>query len=279
MKKIINLENGKGLLKLKWNGSLSSLQFNSPLSLHWLDCMGSLGKFFVILPYNKEYREEIQKQFSKSFNGELEINEKTFNVLFEILELFENSTYELFYEPEYRYEIDDSWNWEYITNKRDSTTNPEIYDTINSQTPEDLSKIYSVTESFYDGNNESLLFTQPLEIINKDRIKYYEELIKKGLRPTAIIYYGLLEESGIYDDGSIWKSINRSGLYILDGHHKLMAYKRLNQAPSLMRIIKRYNSKDDFNLTKQEFKNEIADRLYKSQIKHIKENCQLKYAT
>lgn len=279
MKRIINIENGKGLLKLKWNGSLSSLQFNDPISLHWFDCMGSLGKFFVILPYNKEYREEIQKRFSKSLNEGLEIDEEIFKTLIDVLELFENSTYELFYEPKYRYKIDDSWNWVYIGNERDSSTNPEKYNTINSQTSEDLSKIYSVTESFYDGYNESLLFTQPLEIINQERVKYYEEIIKKGLKPTAIIYYGLLEESGVYDDGSKWKSTNRSGLYILDGHHKLIAYKNLHQEPALLRIIKRYNSKSDFNLTKQEFENDIRQKLFKPQIKHINENCRLKYAT
>jgi hypothetical protein len=279
MKRIINIENGKGLLKLKWNGSLSSLQFNDPISLHWFDCMGSLGKFFVILPYNKDYREEIQKRFSKSLNEGLEIDEEMFNTLTEVLDLFENATYELFYEPKYRYKIDDSWNWVYIGNERDSSTNPEKYNTINSQTSDDLSKIYSVTESFYDGYNESLLFTQPLEIINQERVKYYEEIIKNGFKPTAIIYYGLLEESGVYDDGSKWKSTNRSGLYILDGHHKLMAYKNLNQEPSLLRIIKRYNSKSDFNLTKQEFENEIRQRLFKPQIRHITENCRLKYAT
>ncbi len=277
MKKIIKIENGKELLKLKWNGSLSSLQFNGPLSLHWFDCMGSLGKFFVILPYNKEYREEIQKWFSKSLNGGMEIDEKIFDTLSEILRLFENSTYEIFYEPNYRYEVDDSWNWEYIGNKRDTSTNPIKYKVLNSQIPDDLSKIYTVTEGFYDGNNESLLFTQPLEIIDRKRVKYYEGLIKKGLRPTAIIYYGLLEESGTYEDDSKWCSTNRSGLYILDGHHKLIAYKNLNQTPSLLRIIKRYNSKSDFNLSKQEFETEIKHKLYKPQIKHINQNCGLKY--
>jgi len=58
-----------------------------------------------------------------------------------------------------------------------------------------------------------------------------------------------------------------------------MAYKNLNQEPSLLRIIKRYKSKSDFNLTKQEFENEIRQRLFKPQIKHIIENCRLKYAT
>lgn len=279
MTKSVKIKDGTGALKLKWNGSLSSLQFNNPLSLHWFDCMGSLGKFFVILPHNEEYREQINAKVIKAINSGEKLDENDLNKLIDILQLFENANYEIYYEPSYRYEIDDSWNWEYVGNQRDSSTNPSKFQGLNNSTSEEISKIYSVTESFYDGNNESLLFTQPLEQIDQTRIKHYEELIQKGLRPTAIIYYGLLEESGIYPDGSKWKSKNQSGLYVIDGHHKLIAYKNLNQTPSLIRIVKRYRTKNDFNLTRNDYEKQIKPRLFKPQIKHIDENCQLKNAT
>lgn len=275
MKKDIEIRNGKGIVQLKWNGSLSSLSFEKPLSLHWFDCMGSLGKFFAILPYNKTYRDEIQKRVSQKINSGQILEEKDLEFLVDFLSVFENSTYEISYEQDYKYEVDESWSWEIAKNTRDVLTNPLLFNQIDSVTSENISDIYTVTDTFYDGNNETLLFSQPIEIIDEKRVKHYEELIKKGLKPVAIIYYGMLEQSGTYDDNSKWISTEWSGLYIIDGHHKLLAYKNLEITPTLIRIVKRYNSKSDFNLAKQDFDSEIRNQLYKPQIKHINENCNL----
>ncbi len=279
MKKVVVIEKGKNRIQLKWNGSLSSLQFDGPLSLHWFDYMGSLGKFYVLLPYNEEYRNQIQVKISESLNCGNELIEEDLSFLDEILSLFENSKYEISYEPEYRFEINDKWNWELAFNRKKSTTDLEIFKKQKDIITDEINNIYSVTETFYDGNNETFLFTQPKEVLSNSRINHYENQINKGFKPTAIIYYGILEQSGIYDDGSRWKSTERSGLYILDGHHKLVAYKNLNQAPSLIRIVKRYNSKEEFNLSRIDFDEEIKLNLYNPQIKHINENCKLKNGT
>ena len=66
MVKTVDIKNGKAAHELKWNGSLSSLHFNEPLSLHWPDCIGSLGKFFVILPHNEEYRKQIHRKINEA---------------------------------------------------------------------------------------------------------------------------------------------------------------------------------------------------------------------
>jgi hypothetical protein len=73
----------------------------------------------------------------------------------------------------------------------------------------------SFTSSFYPPSGEHLIFTQPFETIDKQRVNYYQDIISKGQRPCAIVICG--------GDAN----------YILDGHHKLIAYKNLNINPPL----------------------------------------------
>ncbi len=50
-------------------------------------------------------------------------------------------------------------------------------------------------------------FTQPSDLLNKERVKYYEEQIRKGRRPAALAIASYEE------------------LFIIDGHHKVRAIK------------------------------------------------------
>jgi len=67
------------------------------------------------------------------------------------------------------------------------------------------------------------MFTQPFESLNAERVQHYEEQIRKGERPVAIairVMIGKQESEDSYQDTTY-----NSTKYILDGHHKLVAYQ------------------------------------------------------
>lgn len=58
-----------------------------------------------------------------------------------------------------------------------------------------------------------------------ERVRYFEERIRQGHRPFAIMMNGDYEP-----DPNLLRDCNN---YILDGHHKLIAYQKLNIHPPL----------------------------------------------
>ena len=92
------------------------------------------------------------------------------------------------------------------------------------------------TPSYYiDGL--SILFTRPLTSINWERVAFFEQLIKDGKQPVIVLLGVHAEypapsqtEMHIYYDSEI--------NFLLDGHHKLLAYQRLKQPPRVINIIK-----------------------------------------
>lgn len=70
-----------------------------------------------------------------------------------------------------------------------------------------------------------LLFTQPGKKISPERVAWYEAMIAAGGRPKAIAFQ---VDMGEWNDGA----------FVLDGHHKLLAYHRLGVKPAVVLILK-----------------------------------------
>jgi hypothetical protein len=130
--------------------------------------------------------------------------------------------------------------------------------------------VEAITDSYYDGYSDCFIFTQPSEQINPERVVFYETQIKAGLRPTALIYSGNFKEMGKHDDGSVWQSTMRTGTFIIDGHHKLMAYLNLKINPSLIRIERKFEAENVQHKTDALY--ELKGFLHSCQLKHIDEN-------
>jgi hypothetical protein len=77
-------------------------------------------------------------------------------------------------------------------------------------------------DQFYPVDDNSIVLTRPLDSLNEVRIRYFQNLIERGHRPIAIT---LSTAEG-------WSE------YVIDGHHKLQAYRLLNVSPSLIRIVR-----------------------------------------
>lgn len=265
---IIKVENGKSLIQLKMNELGSYLKFIKPLAINWSDCQGSIAQFYAIFSYTKEHKEKIDVDLKEKLNsGEFKLK-NNINHLNKLLSLFENATYELSFEPEYV--ISDFWD--IAKNHHLYTSNQIMREKGKIEFCEDKEHLDFISESYYDGFSEYFIYTQPTESLNQERIKHYEELLNTGIRPTAIIYSGQAKSKGNYKDGTSWQSNYNSGNFILDGHHKLAAYKNLNLPPSLLRITKMYSSTNKLNFNLKDFKTDIEYRLQKSQAAHYLEN-------
>jgi len=265
----IEIENGKCFLELKLNELGSCLKFKKPLAINWSDCHGSIAQFYAIFSYSQEYKESINISLkSKMNNGEFLLDSEIYEIE-KLLNLFENGTYNVSYEPKYKFEISDSWNWNLAKNYKLFTSNPTIRTETLQYYSDDKCNLNYLSESYYDGYSEYFIFTQPSEILKEERIKFYESEIRKGIKPIALIYSGYSQTKGTYDDGSNWMGTYNSGKFILDGHHKLVAYKNMNITPALIRIEKIYKSDAELNLSIEDFKNDLENKLMKCQVKHF----------
>lgn len=266
----LTISNGKSILELKLNKLGSYLKFNKPLAMNWYDCAGSIGQYFAIFSFCQEYKDAIDEGFRDALNtGNFEVESQAVEIV-KLLSLFENADYELSFEPEYKYEISRDWNWYLAKNYKLFTSNTIIREEAQQLFSDDKAYLNYLSETYYEGIGEYFIFTQPSEKLNKERIQFYQEEIIQGRKPVAIIYSGCAQTSGSYEDGSNWIKTTRSGQFIIDGHHKLMAYKNLNCAPALLRIEKIYEAEYDFNFSIADFENDLAGRLQNCQAKHFR---------
>jgi len=107
--------------------------------------------------------------------------------------------------------------------------------------------------------------TQPTEKLDADRIVYYEDQIKQGVRPIAVVYGYLVKTT------HATLSVQN---FILDGHHKLLAYEHLKMQPALLRIEKLYGSEKEIEIKDIDEHAELKSRLLNCHLNHIKENSQ-----
>ena len=265
---VIKVENGKSLIQLKMNELGSYLKFIKPLAIDWFDCQGSIAKYYAIFSYTEEHKDKIDVDLKEKLNtGEFNLKHHI-DHLKKLLRLFENANYHLSFEPEYA--IDDIWD--IAKNQHLYTSNQIMREKGKMKFSEDKEYLDFLAESYYDGYSEYFIHTQPTESLNQERVKYYEALLQTGIKPTAIIYSGQAQSTGNYTDGTSWQANYNSGNFILDGHHKLAAYKNLNLPPSLLRITKMYASINELNFHLKDFEKDIQPRLQKSQVAHYLKN-------
>ncbi|MBD2769941.1 hypothetical protein IC235_18790 [Hymenobacter sp. BT664] len=93
-------------------------------------------------------------------------------------------------------------------------------------------------EEFYP-TAMTLICLQKRETLQEERINYFEERIAKGRRPVIFVI-------GFYEGGD---------KYIIDGHHKAMAYWRAGITPRVLFIKKQLTVRD--KLSSEAFKEAI----------------------
>lgn len=205
----IDITNGEGIIDLKSDGFSETLIIKKPLTANWHDNRGSIGEYYTV---SKNFEDS--KNIVDSINNILEKGniDESFNILKPFLKLFSNGKYRLeFYnipreKAIFHFEVERG-----IMNDKNATSfYPEFY----------------CDEYFY---------TRPYYSINRKRINYYKRLIKKGTLPLVIIY------NNYFIDGN---ELIESKNYILDGHHKLEAYRSLGMDIPTIFISKNYKNEE-----------------------------------
>ncbi|ALR30738.1 hypothetical protein ATE47_09445 [Chryseobacterium sp. IHB B 17019] len=273
------IENGNNICSIGMSNIGSYIRFNYPLTVVWHDCRGSVGKYFCVLPYNEEYRNTVREKIHENLNQDFTNNiQGLCKILKPLFPIFKNGNYILqFYNNkekeffEYKSSIDNFEKSRYedleVVFPNEITDITKANDVIKNH--KQFLKEVKISKEFYPSNLleystsgiyegfESLYATQPQQDIDGDRVKYFENIIKNGERPFAIIFNAYFEVNDYY-----------SSNFILDGHHKLLAYKKLGIYPPLATITYSPENVDEVEFDARK----LAESLYPWQTKHIMEH-------
>lgn len=264
--------------------------FIKPLSFCWYDNRGSVGKYLCALPYSAAYRNEIHRSITSSLNTDFSKNtEGLYQVLRPLLKLFPAGSYSLdFYNSEekefFKYQVygggitkncTGGWNLHFgnltiAGNENECITEHQRFLAANAITrefyPSDI--LQYTTFNFYSGADIFFLATQPKEEIDEERVKYFKKEIAAGARPFAIVYNCFLPAAASGSNDAPETYPITSDYFVVDGHHKLLAYENLKMYPPIACLTFLPKSRTEIMLDT----NELEQYLYSWQFSHLKKN-------
>lgn len=218
--KTISIKEEGGPIALRSDGFVICLSIHEPLALDWYDCAGSVGKYFVskygaagISPA-QEFSLALQNGTEQDIPNGLD------------------SFMKLFSPGEYKIRMGEMNNCEIIYQEKGPNRKP-------------------ILAGGYYPLNEVILFTQDEEMLSLERVRWYEEQIRAGRRPVALLVNADFCDEGIYPDGSKWMHSFDSSYFVLDGHHKLAAYKNLGIVPQALIITREAQAKAEYERHRQ----------------------------
>ncbi len=271
----IEVIDGLDIVSIGLNGLGSYFRVNSPVSFVWADCRGSVGQYMCLLPFSEQDKQVLYKRIMDNLNEDFtERTEELYNILKPLFQLFENGEYELVFDNGTRkheaviYSGDKSETYypsRYVQygNKVDLLTKDLLVKTHKKELiargleERRYDLVDYTTTGLYDWRNTIYFATRPQEEIDAERVAYYEQEIKKGHRPFAIVMNANYYEADI-----------RSEYFVLDGHHKFQAYQNLQIDPPVAFIDRRFRNELEIEFDLES----LARTLYPWQVKHMLEN-------
>lgn len=199
---------GQNIIKILSDGFASCLIIEKALTVNWPDCRGSVGEYYSISNYSSEERQQLTIELNNVLiNGS---DEQILNSIIIFLNLFTNGEYEIGIT-----ELDKETSSFFHLNQ-------VLYS-------ESVPENERFSGSFYPYPYENLnyFFTIPDNSLNSERIDFYIDQIKNGARPKIIVFESFNLKNSEY-----------SSNYIIDGHHKLKAYLKLDINIPAVSILK-----------------------------------------
>jgi hypothetical protein len=199
------VENGRSLVEVRTTGDSFAEAFlinGKPVTLSWSAHCGSILQNLIRTGHGSiaaeltEFRDHIATGFDPTKPMAKQIQP--------VLNLLPSGPYKLAYtESTKDYSTPDDCLWEAIE-----------FD------PENL-KLPSELEGFLDCPRDPTIFcTVPSATLDQSRIERFVKEIREGSRPPLIL---LQADDGVWD-------------LLIDGHHKLQAYRRLKLIPAYVRV-------------------------------------------
>lgn len=206
---------GIGLFKFGKNDSL--LFNNQPITAAGVADEPTLVYYFIIAGYERQKQIEITSHINSLVQNKLNDNLDIVKVFEAIINLLPNGSYQ----------------YEYF----DLT----VGHTLVCHNESDREKKPSFYGGICDENYSELFFTQKLDVINFETVKFYKDQISNGKRPVIITLR------------------NYPGFeYILDGHHKILAYNELTITPHILRF-QNLDGKINYQIDDEAFKSFLTD--------------------
>ena len=275
------ITDGLDLLSIGLCDTGNYLRYKKPLSVVWHDQGGSVAKYLCIMPYDPEYRAAIRKNIVDNLNVDYTDQlAELHQLLSPLLRLFPNGAYELKYHKaeegkffKQRSTVQYAPN-EFYTFCKHYWSNLLIVDATNVEDIEQKIKEHKehkkeyengtnniidyTTAWFLELNTIPIVATQPLSAIDQDRVKFFEGEIKQGKHPFVIVF-NCAQKDLDYNE-------TQSDHFVLDGHHKLLAYQNLNIYPAIVEITHLPESKVDLEFDLEQ----LSKVLFPWQFEHIK---------
>lgn len=251
----MKIENTNNIIRIRFDGFLSCLYIKKPRVVDWPDHGGSVARYFACLPFNewdREMQNEIETRLSRVDT---------------IQGLKDSGFLELLESGEYEFEVFKNRPTSIIYNTNLYNSNEIIYLWNKKRLGNHRGARPYFLDSFYPYGLQ-LMFTQPFETLDGKRIKYYENKIRNGERPYAIAIR--VKIAGQDDEDSYQDTTYNSTKYVLDGHHKLVAYENLNLAPNFILINRTSNGTSE--IFDESSLPELNPYLLYFQIEHIVNN-------
>lgn len=210
MNETIIIENGKNIIDIIDDGFVTCLKIRKPIAVYfWYDREEDICNYFQ-LNQDHERIDDLYKFNDTLINGsESELKSE----IHSFLNIFASGKYKIVLESGL------------INNNEDYNELNMNYSNVNG------SSIYSYI--YCNSVTYSMMFTQPYSYISEEKVNYYKEIIRNGGRPKIITF----ENTGHY--------MYDNTIFILDGHHKALAYLSLKIPAETISIVKLYNAEDD----------------------------------
>lgn len=197
-KETFDQTNGLAMLELRGESfELAVFLHGEPLLYDASDCMGSVGRFMVLLPSTQSLSAQMQIEANAKLGFSLD--EPLQDQLSPLLQLLPNGSYRLLLEEIEQYEVLD---WSYGSRS-------------------ETGWVMGYYAEYNYADSQALLTTQPSSNLSDERVNFYIAQIESGVRPALIgLSSKLLSEA----------------TFVIDGRHKLQAYVRTGVAPHVLRI-------------------------------------------
>ncbi|HEX7869302.1 MAG TPA: hypothetical protein VF455_04235 [Chryseobacterium sp.] len=255
---IIN-KNSTNTIKIGLTEIGSYLEIDKPVVLDWSDCDGSMGRYCTMLGAKDDnfisLINELNAHIYKDYSENLQSLFIDFQSLFNLLE---NGIYYLNYSKS---AVKNTFKTNLIFPKTAASEKTFINENENDV-------LLFTSEWYYEDQRSFIIATQLANSINQERVEFYKNEIIQGKRPFIItIYKSYIEDKLTFDKINEYVEWD-SALFLLDGHHKFLAYKELGINPPSFSICQGFSNPDElyFDLTK------LKKYLNNFQIKHLAAN-------
>lgn len=191
----IEIIRGESIIDIISNGFINALVIDIAVAAHWPNCGGSVGEYYSVSLNDYDKQKELTANLNKVLiSGS---DSQVFEAIATFLNLFTNGNYNV------------------ALSEIDLNTSEIARDGV-LICNDDAAEENKFTYWTYPSCDEMHLFTRSVNTIDQDRVAYYADLIANGERPKVVVYSNF---NNLEDD--------ETPHYIIDGHHKLLAYEQL----------------------------------------------------